>query len=55
MIDSIPAPVRTVALLTASNLFMTLAGYGHLEPLRHDFLRAGLCPVGATCFAFRAP
>ncbi len=31
MIDSIPAPVRTVVLLAASNVFMTFAWYGHLR------------------------
>ena len=31
MIDSIPAPVRTVALLAMSNVFMTFAWYGHLK------------------------
>ena len=31
MIESIPAPVRRVALLTASNVFMTFAWYGHLK------------------------
>jgi uncharacterized protein (DUF486 family) len=118
MIDSIPAPVRTVALLSASNVFMTFAWYGHLkyleqrpwviaalvswgialleyllqvpgnrigyasglslaqlkilqevitllvfvpfvlvfmrQPLRLDFLWAGLCMVGAVYFVFRS-
>ena len=31
MIESIPAPVRMVALLAASNVFMTFAWYGHLR------------------------
>jgi uncharacterized protein (DUF486 family) len=31
MIDSIPAPARMVLLLTASNVFMTFAWYGHLR------------------------
>ena len=31
MIESIPAPVRMVALLTASKVFMTFAWYGHLR------------------------
>ena len=34
MIESIPAPVRMVALLAASNVFMTLAWYWHLSSLR---------------------
>ena len=100
MIDSIPAPLRTVALLALSNVFMTFAWYGHLkyldqrtwviaalaswgialfeyllkitqevitllvfapfalvvmkEPLRLDFLWAGLCLVGAVYFVFRS-
>ena len=33
MIESIPAPVRMVALLAASNVFMTFAWYGHLKNL----------------------
>jgi uncharacterized protein (DUF486 family) len=33
MIDSIPAPVRTVALLAMSNVFMTFAWYAHLKNL----------------------
>ncbi len=33
MIESIPAPVRTVTLLGASNVFMTFAWYGHLKYL----------------------
>ena len=31
MTDSIPAPLRTVALLALSNVFMTFAWYGHLK------------------------
>ena len=33
MTDSIPAPLRTVALLALSNVFMTFAWYGHLKYL----------------------
>ena len=47
MIDSIPAPVRTIVLLSASNVFMPFAWYGH------DFLRAAPCMVGAVYFVFR--
>ena len=118
MIDSIPAPLRTVALLALSNVFMTFAWYAHLknlsgrawyiaalaswgialfeyllqvpgnrigfasgmtlaqlkitqevitllvfapfvlvvmkEPLKLDFLWAGLCLVGAVYFVFRS-
>jgi uncharacterized protein len=31
--NSIPAPLRTVLLLAASNVFMTFAWYGHLKNL----------------------
>jgi uncharacterized protein (DUF486 family) len=31
--DNIPAPLRTVLLLAASNVFMTFAWYGHLKNL----------------------
>ena len=119
MIEAIPAPVRMVALLTASNVFMTFAWYGHLryaeqrlwvvaalaswgialfeyllmvpanrigfaggmslaqlkitqevitlavfvpfallfmkQPLKLDFLWAGLCLIGAVYFVFRSP
>ncbi|MBD3788210.1 MAG: DMT family protein [Sphingomonadales bacterium] len=30
-LNALPAPVVTVLLLTASNLFMTVAWYGHLK------------------------
>jgi hypothetical protein len=119
MIESISAPVRTVLPLSASNVFMTFAWYGHLrylerrpwliaallswgialveyllhvpgnrigyeagltlaqlkiiqevvtllvfvpfafvvmrQPLKLDFLWAGLCMVGAVYFVFRSP
>jgi uncharacterized protein (DUF486 family) len=32
-LSAIPVPVQTVALLIASNVFMTLAWYGHLKNL----------------------
>ena len=31
--NAIPAPLRTVLLLVASNIFMTFAWYGHLKNL----------------------
>jgi len=31
--NAIPAPLKTVVLLVASNVFMTLAWYGHLKNL----------------------
>lgn len=119
MLDSIPAPAKTVLLLAASNVFMTFAWYGHLkylddrtwfvaallswgialfeyllqvpgnrigyaggmslaqlkvtqevitlavfapfallvmdQPLKLDFLWAGLCLVAAVYFVFRSP
>ena len=33
VLSSIPFPVQTVVLLTASNVFMTFAWYGHLKNL----------------------
>ena len=46
MIESIPAPVRMVALLTASNVFMTFAWYGHLKHLQQRvWLVAALAPL----------
>ena len=32
---SLPVPLQTVLLLTASNVFMTIAWYGHLKNLAH--------------------
>ena len=32
-LSAIPVPVQTVALLVASNVFMTIAWYGHLKNL----------------------
>ena len=119
MLESLPAPARTIGLLAASNVFMTFAWYGHLkyleqrpwviaaldqlghrpvrvpaagprptgsairaasasaqlkimqevitlvvfvpfalffmkQPLRLDFLWAGLCMLGAVYFVFRS-
>ncbi len=33
MLSSLPAPAQTVLFLTASNVFMTFAWYGHLKYL----------------------
>ena len=33
MFSSLPVPLQTVLLLTASNVFMTFAWYGHLKSL----------------------
>ena len=50
--------MKTIALLLASNVFMTFAWYAHLKNLRHkplkmDFLWAGFCLVAAAYFMFR--
>ncbi len=47
-------PVLACAvLLTVSNLFMTFAMLYMDEPLRLDYVWAGLCPLGAAYFVFR--
>ena len=53
MIESIPAPLRMVALLTASNVFMTFAWYGHLK--YHEqrvMLVAALASWGIALFEY---
>ena len=53
MIDSIPAPVRTIVLLTASNVFMTVAWYGHLRSLEHrPWIVAALVSWGIALFEY---
>ena len=53
MIESIPAPVRTVALLTASNVFMTFAWYGHLRTLQtRPWIVAALVSWGIALFEY---
>jgi uncharacterized protein len=53
MIDSIPAPVRTIVLLTASNVFMTIAWYGHLRTLEHrPWIVAALVSWGVALFEY---
>ena len=53
MIDSIPAPIRTVFLLTASNVFMTVAWYGHLRSLEHrPWIVAALVSWGIALFEY---
>jgi len=53
MIDSIPAPVRTIVLLTASNVFMTIAWYGHLRTLEHrPWIVAALVSWGIALFEY---
>src|SRR5215217_156931 len=53
MVDSIPAPVRTIALLFASNVFMTFAWYGHLRTLEHrPWIVAALVSWGIALFEY---
>ncbi|HEX4232928.1 MAG TPA: DMT family protein [Caldimonas sp.] len=53
MIESISAPVRTVLLLSASNVFMTFAWYGHLRYLEHrPWLIAALLSWGIALFEY---
>ncbi|MCE9659147.1 MAG: DMT family protein [Burkholderiales bacterium] len=53
MIDSIPAPLRMVALLTASNVFMTFAWYGHLKTLENRaWYIAALVSWGIALFEY---
>ena len=62
--------LQTIVLLLCSNVFMTFAWYGHLrelgsrpllvavfymkQPIKLDFLWAGLCLMGAVYFIFRS-
>ena len=53
MIDSIPAPLRTVALLALSNVFMTFAWYGHLKYLdQRPWVIAALASWGIALFEY---
>ena len=53
MIESIPAPVRMVALLTASNVFMTFAWSGHLKQLEQRvWVVAALMSWGIALFEY---
>jgi uncharacterized protein (DUF486 family) len=53
MIESIPAPVRTVLLLGASNVFMTVAWYGHLRTLEtRPWIVAALASWGIALFEY---
>ena len=53
MIDSLPAPVRMVALLTASNVFMTFAWYGHLRWFEQRlWIVAALASWGIALFEY---
>jgi uncharacterized protein (DUF486 family) len=53
MLESIPAPVRTIALLAASNVFMTFAWYGHLKYLeQRPWVIAALISWGIALFEY---
>ncbi len=53
MLDSIPAPLRTVTLLAASNVFMTFAWYGHLKYMdQRPWLIAALVSWGIALFEY---
>jgi uncharacterized protein (DUF486 family) len=53
MIDAIPAPLRTVLLLAASNVFMTFAWYGHLRTLEsRPWVVAALVSWGIALFEY---
>jgi uncharacterized protein (DUF486 family) len=43
----------TALMLTVSNLFMTFAVLYMNQPLKWDYLNAGLCLMGAVYFIFR--
>ena len=45
--------IRTVGLLLISNVFMTFAWLYMKEPVRLNYLWAGLCMLGAVYFVFR--
>ena len=51
--NSLPVSVHTVLLLTASNVFMTFAWYGHLKYLDHKpWLLAALVSWGIALFEY---
>jgi uncharacterized protein (DUF486 family) len=53
MIDSLPAPAKTILLLTASNVFMTFAWYGHLKNLQSSpWIVAALVSWGIALFEY---
>jgi uncharacterized protein (DUF486 family) len=53
MIESLPAPLLTVLLLAASNVFMTFAWYGHLKYLdQRTWLVAALVSWGIALFEY---
>jgi uncharacterized protein (DUF486 family) len=53
MIDSLPAPAKTILLLTASNVFMTFAWYGHLKDMQSKpWVVAALVSWGIALFEY---
>ncbi|MDQ6627164.1 MAG: DMT family protein [Pseudomonadota bacterium] len=53
MLEPIPAPLRTAALLAASNVFMTFAWYGHLKYLeQRPWVIAALISWGIALFEY---
>ena len=51
--NSIPIPLQTVALLVASNVFMTFAWYGHLKNLADKpWYTAALISWGIALFEY---
>jgi len=53
MLESLPAPFKTVALLAASNVFMTFAWYGHLRYLeQRPWVIAALVSWGIALFEY---
>ncbi len=48
-----PKPLLTILLLTASNVFMTFAWYGHLKSLKHQhWVIAALVSWGIALFEY---
>jgi uncharacterized protein (DUF486 family) len=53
MLESLPAPAKTVVLLAASNVFMTFAWYGHLKYLeQRPWVIAALVSWGIALFEY---
>ena len=52
MAFSVPVPLLTIGLLLASNLFMTIAGYGHLKYPNHSLLLVILISWGIAFFEY---
>ena len=53
LLAAIPIPVQTIALLVASNVFMTIAWYGHLKNLSsRPWYVAALVSWGIALFEY---